>query len=139
VWKSGFPVGPVAPHFPIAFLALTMQRFILPWEGSKLPFVLLLLVAILIVMIGGPLALGVTAGAAIALPTWLVWSSGLFKGMFWVVVIGGGLAVLAGIALLVIKIIEPKTQTRSCAGCGHRQPADMRFCFKCSREYNPSA
>ncbi|KKB85800.1 hypothetical protein VW29_05770 [Devosia limi DSM 17137] len=131
-------VGLFAPHFAIAFLASTMQRFQLPWEGTRLP-IILLLAAILIVIIGGPVALGVTAGAAVALPTWLLWSAGFFQVMFWIVVIFGGLAVLGGLALLAIKIISPDAPKRSCIKCSHRQPADMKFCFKCSYEHAAGA
>jgi hypothetical protein len=101
-----------------------------------MPIIILLLVAILIILIGGPIALGVTAGAAVALPAWLIWSSGIFGTLFWVLVIGAGLVVIFIFANGFSKTPPVFPNSRECMKCGHRQPKDMRFCFKCSHEHS---
>lgn len=97
--------------------------------------IILLFFAILIVLVGGPVALATVTGAAVALPAWLIWSSGIFQMLFWVLAVGVGIVLFVLFANGFSKAQPRFPNSRECTKCGHQQPKDMKFCFKCSHEH----
>ena len=104
-----------------------------------MPFVILLLLAILIVLIGGPLALGFT----VAVPAYLVWASGILQFLFWVfvVVVGGVLTwVLIGIVAQPSRSLVSDGDTSAmegqrirCGKCGTERDVAFEKCFNCDK------
>jgi len=92
------------------------------------------LILILIVLVGGPIALGL----AVSVPAWLAWT-GI---SFWLPILFWGLAAIAGAAaLLVLGLVisamlpESKKTTRVCPQCGTRGSYHHQFCQKCFHDF----
>jgi hypothetical protein len=103
-----------------------------------MPIIIFLLVVIVILLVGGPGLLFGLAVGAVALPAWAIWASGILQFLLW----GGVLLIGFGIFYLVVTVLANnavKANSHACTKCGHRQPADLKFCFKCSHQHTPAA
>lgn len=102
-----------------------------------MPIVILLLIAILLVLVGGPLALGF-----FVFPVWLVWASGIIQFLFWAFVASIGLIAV----VLIAAATMPRTRTMpvptntiptstvgrfKCTTCGSERDQAFARCFNC--------
>lgn len=97
-----------------------------------MPFIILLLIAILIVLIGGPMALGYT----VALPAILasVGISPALPILFWIVVAVAGSALVA-LSIVFLAGVSARAGFRKCPECETPSNPDHQFCQKCMHDF----
>lgn len=92
----------------------------------------LVLLAILIVLVGGPLALGVTVG----IPAWLAWTGigMILPPLFWLLV--ALVLVFVGVfAAVILGALLPRPGWRQCPDCGTKGNRAHQFCQKCMHDF----